>query len=109
MNISLEYLGYAIMMLGTFFMFSAALGLIRMPDVFTRVHPAGVGDAFGAPLVLVGVAVQHGISLYSLKVLVLVLFLMVTSATATHVVVKCAMMAGKKPVSSSKKKRKKDA
>ena len=88
---------------GAFFMFTAALGVLRMPDFFTRLHPAGVTDSLGAPFVLIGVAILNGITLFSGKIILLILFLMITSPTACHALAKAAVFSGLKPVKGRKK------
>lgn len=75
---------WAVMAAGAFFMLSGAVGVLRMPGFFNRVHPAGVIDSCGAPLILLGVALQYGFSLVTVKILLLIFFLLITNPTATH-------------------------
>ncbi len=88
---------------GTFFMFSAAVGILRMPDFYTRLHPAGVTDSLGAPFVLIGVAILNGATLFSGKIILLILFMMLTSPTACHALAKAATYSGLKPYKGRKK------
>jgi multicomponent Na+:H+ antiporter subunit G len=96
-------IGMIFMVVGAFFMFTAALGVLRMPDFFTRLHPAGIADALGAPLVLIGIAIQSGFTLFSGKVILLILFLFITSPTACHALAHAAVLSGLKPVARRKK------
>jgi len=96
-------IGMFFIVAGTFFIFTSALGILRMPDFFTRLHPAGITDSLGAPLVLVGVAVQSGLTLFSGKIILLILFLMITSPTACHALAKAAVFGGLKPFTGRKK------
>ena len=89
---------------GIFFMFSAALGIIRMPDFFTRLHPAGIADSLGAPLFLLGIAIQNGTTLFSGKILLLILFMLITNPTACHALAKAALYGGLKPLIKEAKK-----
>lgn len=90
---------------GAFFMFSAALGVLRMPDFYTRLHPAGVTDSIGAPFVLIGIAILNGATLFSGKIILLVLFILITSPTACHALAKAASYSGLKPYKSKRGKK----
>lgn len=83
---------------GGVFLVIGAIGLNRMPDVFTRMHATSVGDTFGAGLMLAGMMVQTGFSLVTAKLLFLLLFLWFTAPVATHALARAAMLAGVKPV-----------
>ena len=83
---------------GAFFMLSGSLGILRMPDFFTRLHPAGVTDSMGAPLVLLGIIVQFGFSLISVKILLLMALLLITNPTATHTLAQAALLGKLKPM-----------
>jgi len=99
MEIDLFYwLGVLLLFGGCFIVFSGALGLLRFPDFYTRMHAAGLTDAFGAPVILIGLALMDGLSLISVKILCLIIFLLITSATSTHATAKAAMMSGLKPI-----------
>lgn len=82
---------------GLFFVVSAGIGMLRMPDFYTRLHPAGVMDSMGAPLILVGLALQSATLLAAVKMLLLIVFLMVTGPTACHALAKAALVSGVKP------------
>lgn len=82
---------------GGVFLVIGAIGLNRMPDVFTRMHATSVSDTFGAGLMLVGMMVQAGLSLVTAKLLFLLLFLWFTAPIATHALARAALLAGRKP------------
>lgn len=82
---------------GFFFLFVAAVGAIRLPDFYTRSHALGVTDTLGTLLVLAGLALQHGVSFISGKILLILLFIYIANPTVTHVLVKAARQAGLKP------------
>lgn len=75
-----------------------ALGLVRMPDFYTRVHAAGITDTAGAGLMLLGMILQAGFNLIMVKLLMIALLLLFTSPTATHALVKAALARGLKPL-----------
>jgi multicomponent Na+:H+ antiporter subunit G len=97
------WIGGGIVVVGGVFMVIGALGLVRMPDVFTRMHAASVADTFGAPLVLLGLVLFAGFSLVSVKLVLLVLFIALTSPAATHAVARAALHAGVRPLDRSGK------
>ena len=77
-----DILSWAALMGGTFFCVSGAIGMLRLPDFYARLHAAGVIDTLGATLVLVGLMLQAGLSLVTVKLLFILLFLLITSPTA---------------------------
>lgn len=83
---------------GGIFLIIGAIGLNRMPDVFTRMHATSVSDTFGAGLMFAGMMVQAGPTLVTIKLLFLLLFLWFTAPIATHALARAALLAGVKPV-----------
>lgn len=83
---------------GAFFVMAGALGVLRMPDFFTRIHAAGMTDTLGAELILAGLIVQSGFTQMSLKLLLVAFFLFLTSPTATHAIANAAQKSGVKPL-----------
>ena len=75
---------------GVFFLFTGAVGIIRFPDFYTRMHAAGKCDTLGSLLVLTGLACAEGLHLSSLKLLVIAVFIFFTSPTATHAIARAA-------------------
>ena len=82
---------------GLFFVLAGTLGVLRLPDFYTRLHAAGMTDTLGAELILIGLIIQSGFTQMSLKLLIVGFFLFVTSPTATHAVAHAAYKAGLKP------------
>ena len=88
---------------GSFFVVVGATGIVRMPDVFTRMHAAGILDTVGAGLMLVGMMIAAGLTLVSLKLLIILAIILFTSPVATHALAQAAMHAGLEPVLESKR------
>ncbi len=82
---------------GSFFIVVGAVGLIRMPEVFTRMHAASIIDTLGAGLLIVGMMLQAGWSLVSLKLLFIFILFFLTSPVATHALAQAALHAGVLP------------
>ena len=83
---------------GLFFVLPGAVGVLRLPDFFTRIHAAGMTDTLGAELIIVGLMIQSGFTQLSLKLLLVAILLLITSPTATHAVANAAHHAGLKPL-----------
>jgi multicomponent Na+:H+ antiporter subunit G len=88
---------WALLASGSFLVVVGALGLIRMPDFYTRMHAAGITDTLGADLILLGLMVQAGFSLVTVKLLLIGAFLFFTSPTSTHAIANAALTAGLRP------------
>ncbi len=76
----------------------AGIGVNRMPDVFSRMHAASMLDTLGAMAIALGLILQAGFTVLALKLLLMVMFLMLTSATAAHALAKSALAYGRVPV-----------
>lgn len=83
---------------GIFFVLAGAVGVIRLPDFYTRLHAAGMTDTLGAELILFGLILQADGWQVIAKLLLVAFFLFVTSPTATHAVAHAAYKAGEKPL-----------
>ena len=83
-------LGSGLIACGVFFLLTSAVGLIRFPDFYTRMHAAGKCDTLGSFLVLTGLAFVGGLTLASLKIMMVAVFILVTSPTATHAIARAA-------------------
>lgn len=82
---------------GVFFLAVGAVGFMRLPDVFCRLHVTGVLDTLGAPLIMLGTAVYLGFSLVSLKLMLAIIFVAVTSPLVGHLLARAALEAGHEP------------
>ena len=83
--------------IGAAFVVVGGLGLIRMPDLFTRLHAASVADTAGAGFILLGLMLQAGLSLTSLKLVLIFVFLVFTAPTAAHALAHAALLDGIRP------------
>lgn len=83
---------------GVFFVIAGAVGVLRLPDFYTRMHAAGMTDTLGAEMILMALIVQAGFSQDSLKLVLIAFLLFLTSPTATHAVVGAAYDAKLKPI-----------
>ena len=79
---------------GSLFCVIGGIGMLRMPDFYTRSHAASLTDTLGATLILLGLGIQAGISLIAVKLFFIYIFLYITSPTAAHALVKSAYAHG---------------
>ncbi|MEN1759121.1 monovalent cation/H(+) antiporter subunit G [Anoxynatronum sibiricum] len=82
---------------GLFFFLVGTMGLLRLPDAFTRMHATTKCDTLGAGLVLVALIVHQGFHMISLKLLVILVFIWITNPTAAHIIAKAAYHSQEKP------------
>ncbi len=87
---------------GSAFLLIGALGLLRLPDFWSRLHAAGIIDTLGAELMLVGMMFQAGWSQATVKLALLGLFIAITSPTATHALANAAFVTGLRPARLAK-------
>jgi multicomponent Na+:H+ antiporter subunit G len=97
MNNLLDIASWILLTLGGISVLIGGIGALRMPDLFTRMHAASVTDSIGAILVLCGIMLQAGLSLAAIKLAAILLFLLITSPTASNALAAAAMIAGHKP------------
>ena len=100
MGILLDVLTWAFILGGSFFAVVGGLGIIRMPDLYTRLHAAGVTDTMGAGLVLVGLMLYAGLSLVTVKLGMILVLLWLTSPVSTYALARAALNAGLEPIRS---------
>jgi len=86
-----DALSWVCLVAGALFAITGGIGLLRLPDFYARLHGAGITDTMGAGLVLVGLALQAGLTLVTIKIVMIGLLLSVTSPTATHALAKAAL------------------
>ena len=91
---TLELVGAVLLALGAFFSLTGALGLFRFPDFFTRVHAASVTDSIATILIISGLILYSDFGLVAVKLLFILVFLLLTSPTASHALAKSARHGG---------------
>ncbi len=97
MAILVDTLSWALLLAGGFFLVVGAVGLNRMPDLYTRIHATGVSDTVGAGFLLLGMMLQAGFTLVTVKLVFLLLIFFFTSPVASHAVTRAALSVGVKP------------
>jgi len=98
MSFFADLVSWACLAVGGVFCIIGAVGLLRMPDFYTRMHAASVIDTLGAGLILFGLCLQAGWTLVMVKLLMIGLLILFASPTATHALARAAMVRGLKPL-----------
>ena len=96
-DVAVEVLAGALLLGGVFFAVVGGIGLVRLPDLFSRMHGSGMTDTLGAGLILTGLALHSGFDLVTIKLIAVLFFLLVTSPTATHALCRAALAQGLEP------------
>lgn len=98
MNALADILSWLCLLGGGFFCLVGGIGLLRMPDFYTRMHAASVAETLGAGLILLGLLLQAGFTLTGAKLAMIGLLVFFASPTASHALAKAAMSRGLRPM-----------
>ena len=85
---------------GGFFLVVGGIGLVRLPDLFTRLHAAGVGDTLGVGLFVLGFMFLVDFGIVTAKLALVLLFILLTGPVASHALAKAALHGGLRPVAT---------
>lgn len=97
---ALAFLSRACLLAGGIFCMVGALGLLRMPDFYTRLHAASVIETLGAGLLLLGMMLHAGLTLVTVKLVFIGVLLFFVSPTATHALARAAQLRGVEPLTT---------
>ncbi len=96
-ELAVDIVSGALLLSGAGFVLVGTLGLLRLPDFYSRLHAAGITDTLGAELMLLGMVLQAGFTLVAAKLLLISLLVFFTGPTATHAVANAARVMGLRP------------
>lgn len=82
---------------GSVMILIGALGVIRLPDFFTRIHATGITDTAGVGLITIALLIESEFGPVPLKLLFIGLFILITSPTSSHALAKAALHGNLKP------------
>ena len=97
MTMAIDILSWIMLTAGGVFVFIGGLGALRMPNLYTRMHAASLTDTMAAVLILGGIMLQAGATLASIKLAAILLFLLITSPTASNALASAAILSGLQP------------
>lgn len=90
----LDVVSSFLLIAGVFFGLSGAIGIFKFPDFFTRIHAASITDSITTLLIVGGLLLQTSFDLNTAKLIFILVFLMITSPTASHALAKSARHGG---------------
>ena len=99
MPVLLDVLAGACLLSGAAFLVIGAIGLVRLPDFFTRIHATGVIDTLGTALTFAGLLLLAGWTLPAVKLVLILCFMLLTGPTAAHALAKAALHGRLDPLS----------
>ena len=97
LGLVLDVFSWVCILGGLFFMLVGTIGVLRMPDVYTRLHAAGMTDTLGAGFLILGMCFQTGMTLLTLRLLLVYAFLLFTSPIGTHALARAALSGKVEP------------
>jgi multicomponent Na+:H+ antiporter subunit G len=103
-GIAVDILSWLLILSGGAFSIIGAVGQLRFPDFWARLHAASVIDSAGMVLLIAGMCLHSGLTLITFKLIIIGLFVFITGATATHAVASAALVSGLKPPALGKSK-----
>ena len=97
MTVLMTTLSWVFLVLGGFLCISGSVGLLRFPDFYTRMHAASVTDTLATALIVLGLLLQTDSWMVQAKLVMVVVFVLLTSPTASHALAKAALHGGLQP------------
>ncbi len=91
------YIASALLLIGSAFCALAALGLLRLPDLYTRLHAASKAGTLGAGLILLGVGFASGDVAIAVRCVLGLLFVVLTTPVSAHLLARAALQSGLSP------------
>ena len=96
-ELAIDVLSWVLLTLGGAFVLIGGVGGLRLPNFYTRIHAASLTDTMATILIFVGMMLQAGFTLATLKLAAIMLFLLLTGPTATYALANAALLSGLKP------------
>lgn len=97
MELALDIGTWILLLAGSLLLLITGFGLIRLPDLYTRIHAGGMADTLATFLIFVGLSLQSGFSLVTVKLLLVIAFVFFTGPTASYALAQASFVAGLKP------------
>ena len=91
MPLAVDLISWALIVIGSFFTVAGGIGLVRMPELYTRMHAASITDTLGAGFLLLGLMMQAGVSLVTLKLIFVLGLIFFLGPVVTHALAQAAL------------------
>ena len=95
--IIIDIVSWILLIVGSICVLIGGLGVLRMPDFYTRMHASSLTDTMATLALFSGMILQAGLSLAAAKLFAIMLFLLLTGPTATYALANSALLSGHKP------------
>ena len=95
-------LAIALILIGLFFLVVGSIGMLRLPDIFTRAHALSLTDSIGALFVLGGLAVYEGLGANFVQIAVVLVLILLINPVIAHATVRAAYRSGLRPQQEAK-------
>tara|TARA_E500000331_G_scaffold319923_1_gene333008 strand:- start:727 stop:1047 length:321 start_codon:yes stop_codon:yes gene_type:complete len=92
-----DALSWILLISGSAFCIISAIGVLRLPDYFSRIHAAGILDSVGTGALILGLMLQGGFTLVTVKLFMILAIIVITGPTATHALARAALHGGLTP------------
>lgn len=99
----MTWLAVFLIVVGLFFLIVGSIGILRLPDVFSRAHALSLTDSLGAVLVLAGLAVYEGFTFNFLRIVVVMLLIYLMNPVISHATLRAAYRSGLRPTGEKDK------
>ncbi|MBY8974855.1 monovalent cation/H(+) antiporter subunit G [Rhodobacteraceae bacterium NNCM2] len=103
MEMAIDIISAVCLIAGGFFFVVSGIGLNRMPDVFSRMHATSVGDTMGVGLLIVGMCLQAGLTLVTVKLIFILAVVLFIGAVSSHALARAALHDGEQPILMNQK------
>jgi multicomponent Na+:H+ antiporter subunit G len=101
MDFALDLLSWALLLSGGFFAVAGGIGVVRLPDFYTRLHASGITDTGAAYLILAGLMIQGGLTIITVKLAMIGFFMFFTNPTSTYALAAAAHRSGIEPLDAA--------
>ena len=101
MDFALDLLSWALLLSGGFFAVAGGIGVVRLPDFYTRLHASGITDTGAAYLILAGLMIQGGLTIITVKLAMIGFFMFFTNPTSTYALATAAHRSGIEPLDAA--------
>jgi multicomponent Na+:H+ antiporter subunit G len=96
-SVVLDVVSVALIVVGAAFLMGGTVGLVRLPDLYTRAHAASKCDSAGAGSILLALALQGGLAFGDLKLVLLMLLVLISGPTTAHALARAGHRTGLAP------------
>ena len=93
----LDVMSWILLSAGCCFVLVGGIGALRLPSFYTRLHAASLTDTMATILIFIGIMLQAGLTLATLKLAAIMLFLLLTGPTASYALANAALQSGMRP------------